>query len=153
MKHDIKTLNSTSELCIRDWLDTFSDVDFSDWWEYQLCSAGWWDWMEPRDTARIRITKQAVKILNKIKDSEYLDLDTMYVWFKQSLRGDGVYTESIKISDKATGNVLYCITYTRREGWELWDFTEGAHYENTGWDNEVFEKRKLSDVYKFFLNK
>lgn len=152
MKHDIDTLNSTSELSVRDWLDTFGETDFSDWWEYQLCAAGWWDWFERSDKKRIALTKNAVKILRKIFNSEYINPDTMYVWFKQSLCGDGTLTESLKISDIKTGNVLYSIGYTRSYGWELWDFTEGAYYENTSWEHEVFEGGKLSDVYKFFLN-
>ena len=83
--------------------------------------------------------------------SKKIDIDNMYVWFKQSLCGDGTLTESLKISDKKTGNVLYSIGHVRgRVGWELWDFTEGSHYENTKWEHEVFEHKPLTYVYRFF---
>lgn len=115
-----------------------------------LIDMGWWDWFDYSLQTLKEFSKDVIKVINRIVNTDKFDKDKCYINLKQSLGCDG-FINMIQISSIATGKVLYCISKTNN-GWELWDFISGTDYakKEGDWHNEVFEGKTLREVYKFF---
>lgn len=129
------------EYSIKEWLNLFGNQSsFAS--EIVLLDAGWYDWFERGTSRRALFTKKCVNVLRRIQSSKYINDDKMYVFFAQPYSfSDGMY-ENLKICDKETGKVLFCISYEKKR-WSVWNFTDINN-------NNPVKDKTLKEVYKFF---
>lgn len=72
------------EMSIRTWIKRFNNGDF-DGKSYKVqCEAGWYDWF-CKDSSLVAKTKRIGNIIKQIKHGGKIDLDNMYVWFKNNV--------------------------------------------------------------------
>ena len=72
--------------------------------------AGWYDWF-CKDSSLAKRTQKLGKIVCKLKDSKRVNLDTMYVFFKNNCPMVGPTYDSIKICDRESGDVIFNINF------------------------------------------
>lgn len=147
------------EVTLTKWLETFTKDSFKYgnnkyYLRALLIDCGWYDWFSGLKS-RAEFTKKCTNMLIKIKDSNLFDRDKCYIFFTESIDcGTNNVIQSVKICDIDTEEVLYCISYIKSLGWQVWDFASGTDYaskENT-WHNLAIENKTLREVYKFFNN-
>jgi hypothetical protein len=81
-------------------------------WEEKViqCEAGWYDWF-CRDSSLAGKTKKLGSVACQLKDSAKVNLDTMYVWFKNNCPMEGPLYDDFRIADMESGEVLYNCAY------------------------------------------
>ena len=96
------------EINVREWQKNFiagayDSIDFD-----TQCKAGWYDWF-CHDASLARKTKRMGQIIKQVKDSGKIDIDTMYVWFKNNCPIVGKLYDDIRFADIETGAVQFTI--------------------------------------------
>lgn len=71
--------------------------------------AGWYDWF-CRDTSLAAKTQKLGKKVIQLMNSEKIDVEKNYVFFKNNCPGWGSLYDDFRICDIETGDVLYTIT-------------------------------------------
>lgn len=112
-----------------------------------MCAAGWYDWFCKDSSLKRKLDKMA-KIIMKIKDSSRVNLDTMYVFFKNNCPMCYPLYDDFRICDIESGDVIYCISidceyenakyaiYGRENKFDKPLFTCGKSKELVAWLNE-----------------
>ena len=94
------------EMKLREWIERFNNGDFEEK-DYQTqCNAGWYDWF-CRDTSLANKTKRMGAIVKKVNGEGKVNLDTMYVWFKNNCPLDGPLYDDFRFADNETGDTLF----------------------------------------------
>jgi len=70
--------------------------------------AGWYDWFCKDRSLKNKTTKLAKKVI-QISQSNKIDINNQYVWFKNNCPMDGNLYDDFRISDIKTGDVIYTI--------------------------------------------
>jgi len=132
---------------IKTFLEKFDNGDFESRDTNIQIEAGWYDWF-CRDTSLMRKTEILTKKLRQILNSEKINQDTMYVFFKNNCPMNGNLYDDFRICDIETKDVIYTVTprngHTKYKGRaEVW-----------GKEND-FEKPLIAGTWKevkeFFL--
>lgn len=135
-----------TNMTIRTFINRFAAGDFESKDVETQCEAGWYDWF-CRDTSLARKTEALGKKVAQLADSPKINLDTMYVFFKNNCPTWAPLYDDFRICDMETGDVIYtvipackaykgkAVVYGRENGF-------GAPLVEGTW----------KDVKKFFLN-
>ncbi len=68
----------------------------------------WWDWF-CKDSSLVNKGHSLLQKLNQIADSQKIDTDKTYIWFKNNCPLNGSLYDDFRISDIESGDVIYCI--------------------------------------------
>lgn len=93
---------------IRQFLEEFNSGRFEDRAVKIQIYAGWYDWF-CRDTSLVGKTRVLGRKMKQLADSPKIDIDTMYVWFKNNCPMYGHLYDDFRIADMETGDVIYTI--------------------------------------------
>lgn len=138
------------EMKLREWIERFNNGDFDEK-DYQIqCNAGWYDWF-CKDTSLANKTKRMGAIVKKINGEGKVNLDTMYVWFKNNCPLDGPLYDDFRFADIETGDTLFTTqidccwnnmkytVYGRKNDFKKPLFTTDSSRELSRWFNEGWE--------------
>ena len=98
----------SKELSLRTWIPKFNLNEFESKDLETQIKAGWYDWF-CRDESLANKTKRMGNIVKQFKDGGKLNLDSMYVWFKNNCPLAGPLYDDFRIADIETGETLFTI--------------------------------------------
>lgn len=122
----------SDNISIREFLKNYKNGEYDAVDRQTQIEAGWFDWFCDDSLLRNKTVK-LVKYLKSIVRSPKIDIDTMYVFFKNNCPMVGKRYDDFRICDLKTGDVIYTVTpkcgMQVKEGRaEVWgrenDFTE-----------------------------
>ena len=96
------------ERSIREFIEKFNNGDFNSNNRSIQCDAGWYDWFCRDSSLRNKTYKLTAK-LKKIINSEKINQDTMYVFFKNNCPCNGSLYDDFRICDRETGDVIFTV--------------------------------------------
>lgn len=96
------------KLSIREWLKAFDSEAFSSKDFKIQIKAGWFDWF-CRDTSLRGKTYALAPKVKQIAKSTKVNIDTMYVFFKNNCPVNGSLYDDFRICDAKTGDVIFTI--------------------------------------------
>jgi hypothetical protein len=137
-------------ISIREFQKKFKAKEFNTPDVSTQCKAGWYDWF-CKDTALAAKTRKLGNVVMKLQHAGKVDLDKMYVFFKNNCPMKGPLYDDFRICSIETGNVLF--TVQNNSPWEIntWtvygalnEFKEPLYKTDTvsdliGWLNEKEE--------------
>ena len=93
---------------VKQWIQKFNagDFDFKDY--HTQCEAGWYDWF-CKESSLANKTKRMGRIIKQLKDGGKVNLESMYVWFKNNCPLVGPLYDDFRIADIETGETLFTI--------------------------------------------
>jgi hypothetical protein len=94
---------------IRKFVEKFAAGEFDSNDRSVQIEAGWYDWF-CSDTALASKTKALGKKLTQLIKSEKIDVENMYVFFKNNCPMNGPLYDDFRICDMKTGDVIFNIT-------------------------------------------
>ena len=97
-----------SNIPLRSWIEKFDSGEFDDKSTYVQTIAGWYDWF-CRDSSLVSKTKKLGAKVKKIAKSPKVDIDKMYVFFKNNCPCFGTLYDDFRICDLKTGDVIFTI--------------------------------------------
>lgn len=98
----------TEEISVREWQGHFINGDFDKPDVKSQIKAGWYDWF-CRETSLVGKTRSMGSIVKKVKDGGKVNLDTMYVWFKNNCPMSGGLYDDFRFADIETGTTMMTI--------------------------------------------
>lgn len=96
------------EINVRKWIVKFNKGDFDSVNTEVQCEAGWYDWF-CKETSLKNKTKRMGKIVKQVKDCGKVNLDTMYVWFKNNCPLQGPLYDDFRFASLETGETRLTI--------------------------------------------
>ena len=93
---------------IRTFIDRFNAGDFENTSVKTQIEAGWYDWF-CRDISLANKTASLGKKVKQLAGSTKVDLDTMYVFFKNNCPMVGGLYDDFRLCDLESGNVIYTV--------------------------------------------
>ena len=133
-----------NETSVREWQVKFNLLGFDNPDRRTQIDAGWYDWF-CRDTSLTNKTKKMGRIIKQVKDGGKVNLDTMYVWFKNNCPLNGPLYDDFRFADIETGDVQFTIQIDC-----CWNNSKYAVYaRKTGWDNPAFETNSSKELVKW----
>lgn len=97
------------KLSIREYLKKYNKGEFRNPDIETQCSAGWWDWFCKDSSLRNKTYSLTHKLI-QIMGSEKINIDKMYVFFKNNCPVNGRLYDDFRICDIKTGDVIYTVT-------------------------------------------
>lgn len=128
------------EYPLRRWLELYHNGEFSltsNPFENRsrAIDAGAYDWWN--DKTALKWVERLGKKIEQICKSDKVDLDKMYVFYKQICPCDGPLYDSFRICDIESGRVLFCIDNLKDgchgdsfSGWEVYQFSNDEENRN-----------------------
>lgn len=95
---------------LRQWQEMYGNGEFSSPDTETQIKAGWYDWFcssKQLGKKTIALAKPVMKLI----ESKRINLDTMYVWFKNNCPFDYPLYDDFRIADIETGKVLYTVAH------------------------------------------
>ena len=133
-----------NETSVREWQVKFNLSGFDNPDRRTQIDAGWYDWF-CRDTSLANKTKKMGRIIKQVKDGGKVNLDTMYVWFKNNCPLNGPLYDDFRFADIETGDVQFTIQIDC-----CWNNSKYAVYaRKTGWDKPAFETNSSKKLVKW----
>ena len=133
-----------NETSVREWQVKFNLSGFDNPDRRTQIDAGWYDWF-CRDTSLANKTKKMGRIIKQVKDGGKVNLDTMYVWFKNNCPLNGPLYDDFRFADIETGDVHFTIQIDC-----CWNNSKYAVYaRKTGWDKPAFETNSSKKLVKW----
>ena len=126
-----------NQMTVREWQKAFAAGEFDGADVSTQCKAGWFDWF-CKGTSLVRRTQRMGKIVAKVKDGGKVDLDGMYVWFKNNCPLCGPLYDDFRFADIETGDVhmTICIDDVREEfKYSVWGRANGFDGPIIGFSN------------------
>lgn len=113
-----------SNMPLSQWIRMFDLGYFSYRSTKVQCDAGWYDWF-CRETSLMNKTLSLGKKVKRIAKSSKVNVDTMYVFFKNNCPMVGTLYDDFRICDLETGDVIFTVIpkngHTSRKGiTEIW---------------------------------
>jgi len=136
----------SKEINLNEWVKKFDNREFVPNLVEVQCDAGWFDWFCKDESLGPKTKKLAVK-LKQVMESDKIDCEKSYVFFKNNCPMNGRLYDDFRICDIKSGDVIYTITpsvgYDSKNG------------ESEVWGQENKFKEALvsgtwADVKKFF---
>lgn len=134
------------QITLRQWIENFQAGKYAAADADTQMDAGWYDWF-CKDSSLVKKTARLAPKVKQIAKSPKVNIDTMYVFFKNNCPCFGALYDDFRICSIETGDVIYTITpasgYTAKSGKaDVW-----------GADNEFKEplvEGSWDDVKRFF---
>ena len=98
----------SKELSLRTWIPKFNLNEFESKDLETQIKAGWYDWF-CKDESLANKTKRMGNIVKQFKDGGKLNLDSMYVWFKNNCPLAGPLYDDFRIADIESGETLFTV--------------------------------------------
>ena len=98
----------SKEQSLRTWIESFNKGDFDSKDLQTQIKAGWYDWF-CKDESLANKTKRMGNIVKQFKDGGKVNLETMYVWFKNNCPLAGPLYDDFRIADIESGDTLFTI--------------------------------------------
>jgi len=98
----------SKELSLRTWIPKFNLNEFESRDLETQIKAGWYDWF-CKDESLANKTKRMGTIVKQFKDGGKLNLDSMYVWFKNNCPLAGPLYDDFRIADIESGETLFTV--------------------------------------------
>lgn len=126
-------------ISVRQWLENWKAGKYSQHispWDIKAhrqaaCDAGWYDWFCD-DKRLFAKTQKLGKLVEQLAKSEKIDLDRMYVWFKNNCPMAGSLYDDIRFADLETHNTAYVVVpkngFTKDKN-KSFVYAESAAYE------------------------
>lgn len=98
-----------NNISVRQWLEKFNNGDFNKNDRSVQCDAGWYDWFCDDN----KLSEKTIKLGEMVKvisQSPKINIDTMYVWFKNNCPMSGLLYDDFRFADIESGDVIYTIT-------------------------------------------
>ena len=93
---------------LRTWIQRFNNNEFESLDVKVQIDAGWYDWF-CSDTSLKNKTKKMGNIIKQIKDGGKVDLNNMYVWFKNNCPMSGPLYDDFRIANIKDGTTQLVI--------------------------------------------
>ena len=133
------------EMKLKDFIERFKQGDFEPKDVHTQIEAGWYDWF-CKDESLANKTKRMGNIVKQLKDGGKVNLETMYVWFKNNCPLAGPLYDAFRIADVESGDTLCTITINC--------FREEKRYTVNGRKKDfidpLFETDESREVIKWF---
>jgi len=97
-----------ANISIRELITRFDAGEFDSYDAKVQCDAGWYDWFCKSDSLRGKTYSMMGKV-KQLAKSEMVNIDTMYVFFKNNCPMYGNLYDSFSICDLESGDVLFYI--------------------------------------------
>ena len=97
------------DISIREYLKNFDEGKYDDPSRSTQIEAGWYDWFCKDSSLKAKTVKLTAK-LKQIVNSEKINQDTMYVFFKNNCPMVGKLYDDFRICDLVSGDVIFTIT-------------------------------------------
>lgn len=97
-----------NQISLRTWLEKYEQGEFNAPDFETQCNAGWYDWFCKTESLAGKTKKLAPKVKRLAKSSK-INLDTMYVWFKNNCPCVGKLYDDFRFADRETGDVIYTV--------------------------------------------
>ncbi len=136
-----------NKVTLRQWIENFNNGKYDGGDCSTQIDAGWHDWF-CKDTSLKNKTKKMGNIIKKLQGSKKIDMDKMYVWFKNNCPMDGPLYDQFKISDIETGDVIYCINI--KSCFEKSNYS--VYGRENGFSNEILGCRTSKELINWFNN-
>lgn len=139
------------EMNVKTWIKRFKQGDFESKDFKTQCEAGWHDWF-CKDTSLSGKTKRMGNIIKQVKDGGKINLETMYVWFKNNCPLQGPLYDDFRFASIETGDTLLTIqiasihndkrytVYGRKNHFDKPLFESDSSRELVKWLNEGWRK-------------
>ncbi|AUD64600.1 hypothetical protein BK011_02480 [Tenericutes bacterium MZ-XQ] len=98
----------SKEQSLRTWIESFNKGEFDSKDLQTQIKAGWYDWF-CKDESLVNKTKRMGNIVKQFKDGGKVNLETMYVWFKNNCPLAGSLYDDFRIADIESGDTLFTI--------------------------------------------
>jgi hypothetical protein len=98
----------SKEQSLRMWIESFNKGEFDSKDLQTQIKAGWYDWF-CKDESLVNKTKRMGNIVKQFKEGGKLNLDKMYVWFKNNSPLAGPLYDDFRIADIESGDTLFTI--------------------------------------------
>ena len=93
---------SDNRIPLNIWMERFKNAEFENENTKVQIEAGWYDWF-CRDTSLKNKTKKMGNIIKQIKDGGKVDLNNMYVWFKNNCPMSSPLYDDFRIANISDG--------------------------------------------------
>ena len=117
---------------IRTFLKNFEAGDYNSEDVKTQIKAGWYDWF-CQDSALRGKTYALTKKLKTIIDSPKINIDTMYVFFKNNCPMVGPLRDDFRICDMKTKSVLFTVAPIRNNVWGKENNFNGPIFQGNSW--------------------
>lgn len=97
-----------SEMSIREFVEKFEAGAFVSRDRKTQCDAGWYDWF-CNDTSLAAKTQKLGNKVVQLSKSDKVNIDTMYVFFKNNCPMNGRLYDSFSFCDMKTGDVAFWV--------------------------------------------
>ena len=97
-----------NNLTLREFICNYENGEYNDTSFEAMVRAGWYDWF-CKDTSLKRKLDKLFPKVKQISISAKVDLDKMYVFFKNNCPIHGSLYDDFRICDMETGDVIYTI--------------------------------------------
>lgn len=94
------------EMKLKDWIEKFNNGDFESKDNSTQSEAGWYDWF-CKETSIANKTKLMGNIVKKVNGKGKVNLESMYVWFKNNCPLDGPLYDDFRFADIETGDTIF----------------------------------------------
>lgn len=140
----------STEQSLRTWIESFNRGEFESKDLQTQIKAGWYDWF-CKDESLANKTKRMGNIVKQFKDAGKLNLDKMYVWFKNNCPLDGPLYDDFRIADIESGDTLFTIqincfreekrytVYGKKNDFDTSLFDTDSSKELVSWFNEGWQ--------------
>ena len=134
------------KMTLTDWIKAYDNGEFDALDVDTQISAGWYDWFCKESSLAAKTKKLAVKV-KKIAKSSKINMDKMYVFFKNNCPMNGSLYDDFRICDLETGDVIF--TVTPSNGHRHLKGTSDVWGKENGF-NEPIISGSWKDVLNFF---
>lgn len=120
------------ELSLREWAERYKAGAFKGRDVHTQISAGWYDWFCSDKALASRLRSLAPKVLALIRflDENGVDIDKLYVFFKNNCPMVGGTYDSFSFCDRETGDVCFWFSPVRKEIASRKDDFHGVTFES-----------------------
>ena len=115
-------------ISLKTWIERFNNNEFENENTNVQIEAGWYDWF-CRDTSLKNKTKKMGQIIKQIKDGGKVDLNNMYVWFKNNCPMSGPLYDDFRIANINDGATQLIVQL------------------DSPWDNERYAVYSVEDFF------
>ena len=140
----------SKEQSLKTWIESFNKGEFDSKDLQTQIKAGWYDWF-CKDGSLANKTKRMGNIVKQFKDAGKLNLDKMYVWFKNNCPLVGPLYDDFRITDIESGDTLFNIqincfreekrytVYGKKNDFDTSLFDTDSSKELMSWFNEGWQ--------------
>lgn len=135
-----------ANISLRKWIENYNKGAYNDPSLEVQCNAGWYDWFCKDSSLVSRLKKMAPKII-RIAKSKKVDLDAMYVFFKNNCPVYGKLYDDFRLCNIESGKVVYTIVPSSG------DLSNNGQAKLWGRENgfkEPLIEGTMNDIYEYF---